>query len=156
VPDLDGDADRACGADDPQTLVHRCGEWLLDEDRDPSLDRRERERHVRRRRRGDDDSVELGFREHRERLGEPLRARLRDRSVERVRNGVCDRHEADVGPGGQDAEVVPAHRTEAGEPDAERFDRGPVAASGHRTAAVTALRSAPFGACRPPHCGPRG
>ncbi len=41
---------------------------------DAALDRGERERQVGRRRRGDDDRVELGLGDHRQRLGEPLGA----------------------------------------------------------------------------------
>ena len=75
MADLDRDALRARGRHDPQRVLDRRGERLLDEDRDPALDRREGKRDV-----CDvvgaaiTSGVEIGLLDHRQRLAEALGA----------------------------------------------------------------------------------
>jgi hypothetical protein len=91
VTDLDGNARLAGRDDDPHPLVGRGREWLLDEDRNAALDRGKGKRDVGGRRRRDHDRVELCLRDHRERLGERLRAGLhpggRQDRPDRIRDG---------------------------------------------------------------------
>ena len=117
VADLDGHAPGAGRGDDPERLLDRAGQRLLDEDGDAALDRRQGEVEVGGRRRRDDERVELDLGDHRQRLGEALGADLLDGGGQRGRDRIGDRDERGVGTRGDDPQVVPAHRPEAGEAD---------------------------------------
>ena len=168
VADLHGNAARLARLDDPERLIDGGCDRLLDEDSDVTLDRRPGEGLVGGRRSRDDDRVEVGLRDHRERLRESLGASRAggrfDGGRQRVGNGgnvsvrVCLEH----------TQVVAAHRSESGEADAHRaIPCGPpsTGAAGHLamapapgllgTPGSTALagsesaRSAPTGASSP-------
>ncbi len=148
VADLDRwRARRRRGGHDPVRLRRRRRQRLLDEDRDAAPERRQGERQVRGGRGRDDDRVEVRLCQHRERLGECLGAGPGGRRAKGFRVEVGDGDQSHVGQAAQDAEVVPAHRAEADQPDAQLAvaDRGP--GGGHRTAARSggALDGGPHG-----------
>ena len=127
---------RRRGGHDLVRLGRRRRQRLLDEDGDPALDRGEGERQVGRRRRGDDDGVEVGLGEHRQRLGEALGAGRAAAAAERVGVRVGDGHEPDVRrPGPGRAGGCGPSSPRPIEPDAQLAvaDRRPGA--GHRAAA---------------------
>ena len=70
--------------DDPEGLLDRPGERLLDEHGDAALDRGEGQRQVGVGRGRDDDAVEVRLGDHRERVGEALGAGAGDRGGEDV------------------------------------------------------------------------
>ena len=119
VADLQRHAAALRGVDERGGVLGRRREWLFDERGHAAFERRQRERQVRRRRRGDDDRVEVGFGEHREGLREPLGAGPGRRRLDGRPIGVGDRHEPGARHRRQDAEMVTAHRTETDEADAE-------------------------------------
>ena len=82
----------------------------------------QREREVGRRRRGDDDGVEVGLDEHRLRLGVAFRARspARRRARGRPGRGSETATSATSSRALEHAQVVPAHRPEPDETDARR------------------------------------
>ena len=119
MADLDGDASRQPGLDDALPAGHVGSQRLLDEYRHAAIERSKSQGHVRGRRRGDDEGVEVRLGDHRQWLGKALGARGPDSCREHVGHGIRHGHEAAVGPGRKDPDVVAAHRPQACQADAE-------------------------------------
>ena len=116
---LDRDSPGPPGAHDLERLSRRRGERLLDEDRDPPLDRREGQGDVGGGRRGDDERVDLRLAGHGERVAPAGGTGLAGRRGEHRGVGIADRDQARLRMGGDDAQVVAPHGPEARQGDAQ-------------------------------------
>ena len=150
VTDLDRHAGCARRGNDLDARFDRGRERLLDEDGDPAFDRGQGERNVGRRRCGDDDGIDLGLGQHRERLGEPLGAGLFRGGREDLGERVGARDELDIRAAGQDPEVIPAHRPETGETHPQHPVPGWAPGGRHRAAAPAWAAAGPSAAVADP------